>query len=156
MSSSIKSQTAAKSLVEEDYPLSPVPWSERRSIWSLAPLLMGFALTSTTLFAGGKVGPAFRFAPDLISIILIGNLILGLYCSALGYIAYKSGLSTVLMARFSFGNIGSRWVDFILGFTEILRKAPLLEDGDAEQRRDSANLSGSRPRDFQHILYILY
>ncbi|WP_446875220.1 hypothetical protein [Phormidesmis sp. 146-35] len=40
--------------------------------------------------------------------------------------------------------------------TEILRKAPLLEDGDAEQRRDSANLSGSRPRDFQHILYILY
>ncbi|KAM3101939.1 cytosine permease, partial [Phormidesmis sp. 146-20] len=133
MSSSIKSQTAAKSLVEEDYPLSPVPWSERRSIWSLAPLLMGFALTSTTLFAGGKVGPAFRFAPDLISIILIGNLILGLYCSALGYIAYKSGLSTVLMARFSFGNIGSRWVDFILGFTEILRKAPLLEDGDAEQ-----------------------
>ncbi|KAM3097057.1 cytosine permease [Phormidesmis sp. 146-12] len=119
MSSSIKSQTAAKSLVEEDYPLSPVPWSERRSIWSLAPLLMGFALTSTTLFAGGKVGPAFRFAPDLISIILIGNLILGLYCSALGYIAYKSGLSTVLMARFSFGNIGSRWVDFILGFTQI-------------------------------------
>jgi cytosine permease len=119
MSSSTESQPASKSLVEEDYPLSPVPLSERRSIWSLAPLLMGFALTSTTLFAGGKIGPAFRFAPDLISIIFVGNLILGIYCSALGYIAYKSGLSTVLMARFSFGNIGSRWVDFILGFTQI-------------------------------------
>ncbi|MGV0027359.1 cytosine permease [Phormidesmis priestleyi] len=119
MSSSAKSQSTSRSLVEEDYPLSPVPLSERRSIWSLAPLLMGFALTSTTLFAGGKIGPAFRFAPDLISIILLGNLILGIYCSALGYIAYKSGLSTVLMARFSFGNIGSRWVDFILGFTQI-------------------------------------
>lgn len=111
--------SAKGSLVEEDYPLEPVPLSARRSIWSLAPLLMGFALTSTTLFAGGRVGPAFRFAPDLISVILIGNLILGLYCSALGYIAYRSGLSTVLMARFSFGNVGSRWVDFILGFTQI-------------------------------------
>jgi cytosine permease len=107
------------SLVTEDYPLSPVPFSDRRSIWSLAPLLMGFTLTSTTLFAGGKIGPAFRFAPDLISIILLGNLILGMYCSTLGYIAYKSGLSTVLMARFSFGNIGSKWVDFILGFTQV-------------------------------------
>lgn len=37
----------------------------------------------------------------------------------LGYIAAKTGLSTVLMARFSFGNIGSRWVDFLLGFTQI-------------------------------------
>jgi cytosine permease len=79
---------------------------------------MGFALTSTTLFAGGTIGPAFRFS-DMIWVVLIGNLLLGLYCAALGYIAYKSGLTTVLMARFSFGNLGSRWVDFILGFTQI-------------------------------------
>jgi cytosine permease len=106
-------------LVQEDYPLSPVPLGARKSLLSLAPLLMGFALTSTTLFAGGKVGPAFRFAPDLLTIILLGNAILGIYCATLGYIAYRSGLSTVLMARFSFGNIGSRWVDFVLGFTQI-------------------------------------
>ncbi|MEM9154654.1 MAG: cytosine permease, partial [Cyanobacteria bacterium P01_F01_bin.33] len=31
----------------------------------------------------------------------------------------QTGLSTVLMARFSFGNVGSRWVDFIMGFTQI-------------------------------------
>ncbi len=103
----------------EDYPLSPVPLEARRSIWSLAPLLMGFAFTSTTLIAGGQIGPAFRFFPDLISVIVIGNLVLGAYCTALGYIAQKSGLATVLMARFSFGNIGSRWVDFILGITQI-------------------------------------
>jgi cytosine permease len=120
MSTTTDPQAHSKpSLVEEDYPLSPVPLSDRKSLWSLAPLLMGFALTSTTLFAGGKVGPAFRFAPDLISLIVVGNLILGIYCASLGYIAYRSGLSTVLMARFSFGNIGSRWVDFILGFTQI-------------------------------------
>ncbi len=119
MSITTESEVGKNSLVEEDYPLSPVPWSARKSIWSLAPLLMGFTLTSTTLFAGGKIGPAFRFAPDLLTLIVIGNLLLGIYCAALGYIAYKSGLSTVLMARFSFGNYGSKWVDFILGFTQI-------------------------------------
>lgn len=103
----------------EDYPLSPVPLEARRSIASLAPLLMGFAFTSTTLIAGGQIGPAFRFFPDLIILILVGNVLLGAYCAALGYIAQKSGLATVLMARFSFGNIGSRWVDFILGVTQI-------------------------------------
>ena len=103
----------------EDYPLSPVPESSRKSIWSLAPLLMGFTLYSGTLFAGGLVGPAYRFWPDLIAIILVGNLILGTYASALSYIAAKTGLNTVLMAQFSFGKIGSRWVDFILGFTQI-------------------------------------
>jgi cytosine permease len=80
---------------------------------------MGFTLYSGTLFAGGLVGPAYRFFPDLVGLIIIGNLILGVYATALGYIAANTGLSTVLMARFSFGSIGSRWVDFILGFTQI-------------------------------------
>lgn len=103
----------------EDFPLSAVPLDKRKSILSLAPLLIGFTLYSGTLFAGGLVGPNYRFFPDLVSIILVGNLILGLYSSALGYIAGKTGLTTVLMARFSFGDVGSRWVDFILGFTQI-------------------------------------
>jgi cytosine permease len=113
------SEAPAAPLVHEDYPLSAVPLSARKSLISMAPILVGFTLYSGTLFAGGIVGPAFRFWPDLISIILVGNLILGGYAAILGYIAAQSGLSTVLMARFSFGNLGSRWVDFILGFTQI-------------------------------------
>jgi cytosine permease len=103
----------------EDYPLGPVPQRARRSFLSLAPILIGFTLYSGTLFAGGLVGPSFQFWPDLISVILVGNLILGVYAALLGFIAGRTGLSTVLMARFSFGNVGSRWVDFILGFTQI-------------------------------------
>ncbi|HEY9888143.1 MAG TPA: cytosine permease [Candidatus Obscuribacterales bacterium] len=103
----------------EDFPLSPVPQAARRSFLSLAPILAGFTLYSGTLFAGGLVGPSFRFWPDLIGVILLGNLILGIYAALLGFIAGKTGLTTVLMARFSFGNVGSRWVDFILGFTQI-------------------------------------
>ena len=103
----------------EDFPLQPVPPTARRTFWSLAPILVGFTLYSGTLFAGGLVGPSFRFFPDLVGVILLGNLILGLYAAALGYIAGETGLTTVLMARASFGRVGSRWVDFILGFTQV-------------------------------------
>ena len=109
---------ATEKSATEDYPLSAVPQSDRKPFWSLSLLLMGFALTSTTLFAGGAIGPSFSF-PQILAIIVIGNLILGAYCAALGYIAARSGLTTVLMARFSFGDVGSRWVDFVLGFTQI-------------------------------------
>jgi cytosine permease len=118
MSATTEPQIVDRSQASEDYPLTAVPTDARKPIWSLAPLLMGFALTSTTLFAGGIIGSAFQFS-NILWLVLIGNLLLGGYCAALGYIAYKSGLSTVLMARFSFGNVGSRWVDFILGFTQI-------------------------------------
>jgi cytosine permease len=112
-------QNGAQSQASEDYPLMAVPWGDRRSLWSMAFMLLGFTLYSGTFFAGGLVGPAFRFFPDLIGLLVIGNLILGGYAAALAYIASKTGLSTVLMARFSFGSVGSRWVDFVLGFTQI-------------------------------------
>ncbi len=118
MSSTSEQQLVDRSLSSEDYPLSAVPLDARKSIWSMAFMLLGFTLYSGTFFAGGLVGPAYRFW-DLVGLIIVGNLILGGYAAALGYIAAKSGLSTVLMARFSFGSIGSRWVDFILGFTQI-------------------------------------
>ncbi|MEM6590456.1 MAG: cytosine permease [Cyanobacteria bacterium P01_H01_bin.119] len=114
----LDNQLVDRSQAGEDFPLSAVPASARKPFWSLALLLMGFALTSTTLFAGGAIGPAFN-VPTLMLVIVLGNLILGSYCAALGYIACKSGLTTVLMARFSFGDLGSRWVDFIMGFTQI-------------------------------------
>ncbi|MGD1932099.1 MAG: cytosine permease [Leptolyngbyaceae cyanobacterium] len=103
----------------EDFPLSSVPETARKSMISLAPILAGFTLYSGTLFAGGLVGPSFQFWPDLVGLILLSNLILGLYAAFLGFIAGNTGLTTVLMARFSFGSVGSRWVDFILGFTQI-------------------------------------
>lgn len=119
MASVPESPPASKSLGHEDYPLTPVPIESRKSLISLAPILIGFTLYSGTLFAGGLVGPSFQFWPNLVTLIVVGNLILGLYAALLGFIAAKTGLTTVLMARFSFGEIGSRWVDFILGFTQV-------------------------------------
>ncbi|HSM81538.1 MAG TPA: cytosine permease [Nodosilinea sp.] len=119
MTTTTETPTDKQGRGSEDYPLGPVPQTARRSFISLAPILAGFTLYSGTLFAGGIVGPSFQFWPNLVALIVVGNLILGLYAALLGYIAGETGLTTVLMARFSFGNVGSRWVDFILGFTQI-------------------------------------
>lgn len=103
---------------EEDYPLSEVPSGARKSLLSTSIVLLGFTFFTATMWGGGGIGVAFRF-PALMWIIVLGNLLLGVYVAILGYIAFKSGLNSVLMARFSFGDYGSKWPDFVLGFTQI-------------------------------------
>ncbi|HKK57547.1 cytosine permease [Marinobacter sp.] len=103
---------------EQDYPLSPVPMDQRKSIWSMGFVLLGFTFFTATMWAGGSVGVAFDFSTMLL-VLGAGNLLLGLYAAALGYIAAKTGLNTALMSRFTFGEIGSKLSDFILGFTQI-------------------------------------
>lgn len=102
----------------EDHPLSAIPESERKGLASLAPVLLGFTFFTATMWGGGTLGVAFSFWP-LMGAILAGNLLLGGYAAVLSVIAQRSGLSTVLMARFGFGDYGSKWVDFVLGFTQI-------------------------------------
>ncbi|MCK5864284.1 cytosine permease [Marinobacter adhaerens] len=103
---------------EQDYPLSPVPMDQRRSIWSMGLVLLGFTFFTATMWAGGSIGVAFDFSTMLL-VLAAGNLLLGTYAAILGYIAAKSGLNTALMSRFTFGELGSKLSDFILGFTQI-------------------------------------
>lgn len=101
-----------------DYPLSEVPESDRKGLLSTSVLLLGFTFFTATMWAGGSLGKAFSF-DELIWVIVLGNLLLGIYAAVLAYIACKSGLNSVLMGRFCFGEVGSKLSDFILGFTQI-------------------------------------
>ncbi len=102
----------------EDFPLSEVPLESRKSLWSTSVVLLGFTFFTATMWGGGSLGAAFPFG-QLMGLIVIGNLLLGIYVAILGYVAYKTGLNSVLLARFSFGDIGSKWPDFALGFTQV-------------------------------------
>ncbi|HRP23881.1 MAG TPA: cytosine permease [Thauera sp.] len=104
--------------LDHDYPLSEVPTGARKGLVSTSILLFGFTFFTATMFAGGKMGMAFDFK-TLIWASIIGNLLLGLYAAVLGYIACRSGLNSVLMGRFCFGESGSKLSDFLLGFTQI-------------------------------------
>jgi cytosine permease len=101
-----------------DYPLSEVPLHARKGLASTAMVLLGFTFFTATMFAGGKLGVAFSFT-DMLGVVALGNLLLGIYAAGLGYIAFRSGLNSVLMGRFCFGEIGSKLSDLILGFTQI-------------------------------------
>ncbi|TWI55627.1 cytosine permease [Pseudomonas duriflava] len=103
---------------EDDFPLSEVPLSSRKGLWSTSLVLLGFTFFTATMFAGGKIGVAFDFV-SLLWIVTVGNLLLGIYAAVLGYIAYRSGLNSVLMGRFCFGEVGSKLSDLLLGFTQV-------------------------------------
>lgn len=103
---------------DSDFPLSEVPDGARKGLWSTSILLFGFTFFTATMFAGGKIGLAFDFKTMLWAAV-IGNLLLGAYAAVLGLIACRSGLNSVLMGRFCFGETGSRLSDFLLGFTQI-------------------------------------
>ncbi len=104
--------------VDHDYPLSEVPAGARKGLVSTSILLFGFTFFTATMFAGGKMGMGLDFK-TLIYASIAGNLLLGLYAAALGFIACRSGLNSVLMGRFCFGETGSKLSDFLLGFTQI-------------------------------------
>ncbi|WP_087719292.1 cytosine permease [Salinicola salarius] len=101
-----------------DYPLTEVPRSDRKGLVSTSLVLLGFTFFTSTMWAGGTLGEAFAIG-ELLWIILAGNLLLGGYAATLAYIACKSGLNSVLMGRFCFGEVGSKLSDVILGFTQI-------------------------------------
>lgn len=99
-------------------PLTETPLTQRKGFLPIALVLFSFTFFTGTMFAGGKIGVAFEFT-DILWIVAIGNLLLGAYAATLGLISARSGLNTVLMGRFCFGNWGSKLSDFILGFAEL-------------------------------------
>lgn len=107
------------SVQQEDFPLSEVPEEQRKSAASLSWVLFGFTFFTATMMAGGEVGLAFGWGPGLTGVIVLGNGLLALYASLLAIVAYRSGLSTVLMSRFCFGERGSLLANLVLGVTQV-------------------------------------
>ncbi|MDO7900544.1 cytosine permease [Pseudomonas sp. K1(2024)] len=101
-----------------EFSLTEAPPAARKGLLPIAMILFSFTFFTGTMFAGGKLGMAFTFA-DMLWIATIGNILLAAYAASLAFIASRSGLNTVLMGRFCFGEAGSRLSDFLLGFAEL-------------------------------------
>lgn len=70
------------------------------------------------MWTGGTLGAGLSYN-DFIYAVLVGNLILGVYTSAFGYIGASTGMSTHLLARYSFGSKGSWIPSLLLGGTQV-------------------------------------
>ena len=104
--------------VDEDYPLDHVPASARRSLLSVSAVLIGFTFFTPTMASGAQLGAAVPF-DQLLVIIIGGSLILGFYVASMCAIGAKTGLTAVLQSKYTFGTIGAKWSDIILGGTQI-------------------------------------
>lgn len=108
-----------KTISSDDNPLGELPDRDRQGMFSMMVVLLGFTFFTSTMFAGGQIGPHYKFFPDLMYVIILGNLLLGLYVAGLGYIAQRTGYNSAVLARYSFGDQGSKLVDVLFAFTQI-------------------------------------
>ena len=106
-------------LLHDDYALLPVPESSRRGLFSMSMVMLGFTFFAASMWTGGTLGIGFNFWPDLVLVVLFGNLILGVYGGFLGYAAARTNLSTHILARYAFGIHGSKLPSFMLAITQI-------------------------------------
>lgn len=103
---------------DDNYSQEAVPQSAKKNILSLTFIMLSLTFFSASMWAGGKLGTGLSFN-HFFAALLVGNLLLGIYSATLGYIGSKTGFSTHLLARFSFGLKGSWLPSFLLSTTQI-------------------------------------
>ena len=80
--------------------------------------MLGFTFFSASMSVGAKLGNGLDLTGFLAAIV-IGGLILMLYTSALAYVGAATGLSMDLLARYSFGTVGSYLPSAMISLTQI-------------------------------------
>jgi cytosine permease len=107
-----------QNVMDKDYPLQHVPSNERVGLLAVSSVLIGFTFFTPTMASGAQLGAAFKF-DQLIWIIIAGSLILGVYVATICMIGAKTGLTSVLLSRYTLGKAGAKWADVILSGTQV-------------------------------------
>lgn len=110
--------TTKKQHDDHDFSLEAVHQSSRKGFLSMLVVMLGFTFFSASMLTGGTLGTSLAMKDFMVAVFL-GNLILCAYTGLLAYIAGDTGLSTHLLARYSFGEKGSYLVSFLLSATQI-------------------------------------
>ncbi len=103
---------------DSDFALGHVEGAHKKGFVPMMVVMLGFTFFSASMWAGGKLGVGLT-AVQFLSAVMAGNLILGCYTAFLAAIASRTGLSTHLLARYSFGEKGSFLPSFLLGITQV-------------------------------------
>ena len=103
---------------DHDYSLEAIPQNAKKGFFSMLVVMLGFAFFSASMLAGGDLGTSHKMG-DFVKAVLFGNIILCIYTGLLAYMAGDTGLSTHLLARYSFGEKGSYLVSFLVSATQV-------------------------------------
>jgi cytosine permease len=96
-----------KSQVLEDFSLESVPEGQRKSWVELAVIWIGIAVVMSAIFRGMMIGMGLGRIQSVVLSYLLGEIILIGIMALTGFIGARTGLSTPLIANFSFGRIGA-------------------------------------------------
>ena len=103
---------------DHDYSLEAIPQSEKKGFLSMLVVMLGFAFFSASMIAGGNIGTSLNIG-DFLKSVIFGNILLCIYTGLLACIAGDTGLSTHLLARYSFGEKGSYLLSGLVSITQV-------------------------------------
>jgi cytosine permease len=97
-----------------DHALDAVPAVKRKTLWQLCAVQIGWNISISAFLVGGVVGAGTTFT-TAITALALGNLFLVVVASLVGYVGYRTGLTSYLVSRVVFGLKGSVLVSLVLG-----------------------------------------
>ena len=96
----------------DEYSKTAVPSTARKSFLSVLVISLGYVFVVTSMQAGSSIGVGLSFN-HMVWAVLVSSAILTVLSCIMGVIAAKSGLNFGLMARYSFGKVGT-WVPVLI------------------------------------------
>lgn len=103
----------------EDFSLQAVPIEKRRSWINLAVVWIGIAVVMSAIFRGMMVGMGLGKIPSVFLSYLLGEILLIAMMVFTGFIGARTGLSTPLIANFSFGRAGALFISASIALSLI-------------------------------------
>ncbi len=112
-------------LNEGDEVRSKLPDAKKLGFWSNTFILWGLVLTVSSLLVGGLVGSQLSFREAMIVIAMAGvfNTFIAI---AIGIIGARTGYTSAMIFRYSYGNIGVLLPNFIMSITTVVWFAVIL------------------------------
>ncbi len=103
---------------DHDFTFESVPESARRTFWPMFFIMLGFTFFSASMSVGATLGNGMDLGGFILT-VLFGGAILSAYAGLLAYIGCDTGLSFDLLARCSFGMLGSKLPSTMIALTQI-------------------------------------
>lgn len=104
---------------------SRLPESKRLGFWSNTFILWGLVLVVSSLLVGGVVGTQLSFKNAMIVIVMAG-IFNSLVSILIGLIGTRTGYTSAMIFRFSYGNLGVLLPNFIMSITTVVWFAVIL------------------------------
>lgn len=106
-------QVEKKQIFDDDYELSQIPKTKRKTTIAIAFVLGGMALNSTEVVSGGTITLPLGLEMGLWA-CAIGAFLDALLAFSLSFPAARYGVTFSLQTRYAFGNLGNKVPSFML------------------------------------------